>query len=72
MLVTKKNGGICPCFDCRTLNKKIPPVAVNPRPVNNILASIAPGSKYFLTFDLTSAYFQLLLSEEDRKYTAFD
>ena len=72
VLVTKKNGSIRPCLDCRTLNEKIPPVAVNPRPVNDILASIPPGSKYFLTFDLTSAYFQLSLAEEDRKYTAFD
>ena len=72
VLVTKKNGSIRPCLDCRTLNEKIPPVAVNPRPVNDILASIPPGSKYFSTFDLTSAYFQLPLAEEDRKYTAFD
>ena len=72
VLVTKKNGSIRPCLDCRTLNEKIPPVTVNPRPVNDILASIPPGSKYFSTFDLTSAYFQLPLAEEDRKYTAFD
>ena len=72
VLVTKKNGSIRPCLDCRTLNEKIPPVAVNPRPVNDILASIPPGSKYFSTFDLTSAYFQLPLAEEDRKYIAFD
>ena len=55
MLVTKKNGSIRPCLDCRTLNEKIPPVAVNPRPVNDILASVPPGSKYFSTFGLTSA-----------------
>ena len=72
VLVTKKNGSIRPCLDCRTLNGKIPPVAVNPRPVNDILASIPPGSKYFSTFDLTSAYFQLPLAEEDRKYIVFD
>ena len=54
VLVTKKNGSIRPCLDCRTLNEKIHPVAVNLRPVNDILASIPPGSKYFLTFDLTS------------------
>ena len=47
VLVTKKNGSICPCLDCRTLNEKIPPVAVNPRPVNDILASIPPGSSIF-------------------------
>ena len=71
VLVRKSNGSNRLCLDCRSLNENITPIPVNPRPMQDILASITPQAKFYSVFDFTSAYFQIPLAKEDRKYTAF-
>ena len=59
-----------PCTDFRLLNE----LTVNdPVPIPNmqeIIDSMA-GKKFFSQFDLTSAYWAILMDEQSRKYTAF-
>ena len=71
VLVKKPNGTHRICLDSRTLNKHIPDIPLHPRPLNDILGSIAPNSSYHTSLDLTKAYWQIPLAKEDRKYTAF-
>ena len=71
VIVRKPNGCHRMCLDLRNMNKFVPPVPVNPRPIQDILGSIPSGAKYFSVCDFTSAYFQITLKKSDRKYTAF-
>ena len=71
VLIKKKNGSYRPCLDCRSLNKFLFTLPQNPRPANDLLASIPQDSKYFTVCDFTSAYFRLPIHPEDIKYFGF-
>lgn len=69
-LIKKPNGGFRMCVDYRQLNKK---VLMDPFPILNVehIFQSLGKSKYFSTLDLTSAFYQISLSENSKKYTAF-
>ncbi|MEM7421890.1 MAG: reverse transcriptase family protein, partial [Pseudomonadota bacterium] len=70
VIALKKNGKLRLCVDYRKLNavtKK--DVYVIPR-IQDILDSLS-GSKYFISLDLASGYWQIPLAENDREKTAF-
>ncbi|XP_017489445.1 PREDICTED: uncharacterized protein K02A2.6-like, partial [Rhagoletis zephyria] len=70
VLVTKANGESRMCVDYRALNgvtvKKHFPMPV----VEEQLAKLS-GGKFFTTLDMTSGYYQVLIQENCKKYTAF-
>jgi hypothetical protein len=68
--VQEPNGrGLRLCVDYRALNSiTIKNRCTIPR-IENLLAAVA-GSAYFMPFDLTSGYHQILIFEEDRPKTA--
>jgi len=41
-----------------------------PKPEQIFFAKLE-GNRYFSTFDVTNGYWQILMSEEDKVYTAF-
>ena len=59
-----------PCTDFRILNNK---TQNDPTPIPNMQEIIdgMVGKKYFSHFDLTSAYWAILMDENSKKYTAF-
>lgn len=69
-VVKKKNGGIRICLDARQVNKVLIGDAERPPDIGSIMQRYA-GKKYFSTFDVTEGYFQILLNEKSRPYTAF-
>jgi len=70
LVVKKKTGEIRPVIDYRALNK-IVHVEAYPLPrVDEILQSLG-GSVVFSSLDLRSAYHQVELTEDSKKYTAF-
>jgi hypothetical protein len=71
LFVPKPNGkGLRLCVDYRALNAiTIKNRCTIPR-IDDLLDAVS-GSKYFTLLDLTSAYHQILISEEDRPKTAF-
>lgn len=70
VLVTKPSANIRLCFDYRPLNAVIV-VPQYPVPkINQALTSLQ-GKAFFSAFDFPSAYWQIPVAEESRKYTAF-
>jgi hypothetical protein len=72
LFVPKPNGrGLCLCVDYRALNaimiKNRYPI---PR-IDHVSMEAVSGAKFFTSFDLTSGYHQVQISEEDRPKTAF-
>lgn len=70
ILVPKANGEKRLCVDYRALNA----VTVKrqyPMPIVEEQLSKLAGNKYFSTLDMTSGYYQIPLSNESRKFTAF-
>jgi len=70
IVVRKKSGEIRPVIDFRALNK-IVNIESYPIPrVDEILATLG-GCEIFSSLDLKSAFLQVELTEDSRKYTAF-
>ena len=70
VVVKKKDGSIRLCVDYRNLNSKtIRPIY--PIPDTKHLLDSLHGSKYFSAIDLSSAYYQCEVKEEDKEKTAF-
>ena len=69
-LVKKADGGIRLTIDYRKLNKLTVRDAY-PLPRIDVLLYSLKRAKIFSKFDLHSGYFQIVVEEESRKYTAF-
>src|SRR6476619_923832 len=71
MFVPKPNGrGLRLCVDYRALNSITIKNRCTIPEIDDLLDAVS-GSKYFTSLDLTSGYYQILISEEDRPKTAF-
>ena len=70
VIVRKKDGTIRFCIDCRKLNQRTEKDAYPIPRIDDTLHSLA-GSKYFISVDLKSGYWQVELKETDKSKTAF-
>ena len=70
VVVRKKDGNIRLCVDYRNLNA-ITYRPIFPIPETKHLLDNLSGSKYFTSMDLSSAYYQVGMSEKDKEKTAF-
>ena len=70
LVVPKKNGDIGLCLDGRKLNEKLMDDYESPPTVDQILLRCIK-KPFMSSLDLTSSYWQIGLSEESKKYTAF-
>lgn len=70
VLVCKKDGHLRFCVDCRKLNSVTHQDAYPLPHIEESLAALKTA-KYFFTLDLTSGYWQIKVSEEDKEKTAF-
>ena len=68
--IKKKSGDIRLCVDYRGLNS-VTMRPIYPIPETKCLLDNLEGSKLFSTVDLSSAYYQCNVREEDKKKTAF-
>ena len=70
VLVRKKDGTLCFCIDFRRLNTL---TRKDSHPLPRICETLESlvGSAYYLTFNLTSGFWQVPMSEESKQYTAF-
>ena len=69
-VVKKASGDIRICVDARRVNQYTIPDHERTPPMNELLQRFH-GAKYFTSLDLSSAYLQIELHEDSRKYTAF-
>jgi hypothetical protein len=68
-VVRKEGGDIRICVDAWRVNQFTVPDHERTFPINELLQRFH-GDRYFTTLDLSSAYLQIELHEESRKYTA--
>lgn len=69
-VVTKEDGKIRLCLDARKVNQFTIPDHERTPPLQELLQRFN-GARYITSLDLSSAYLQIDLHEESRKYTAF-
>ena len=70
VLVRKKDGGLRFCIDFRHLNSCTKKDAF-PLPRIHDAINALQGSKYYMTVDLVSGFWQTPMVEESKQYTAF-
>lgn len=70
VMVWKKDGGLRICTDFRWLNARTMKDA-HPLPHQADCLAALGGNCFFSTMDLTSGFYNIPMSEEDKKYTAF-
>ena len=70
LVVPKKNGDIRLCLEGRKLNEKLMDDYESPPTVDEILLRCTK-KPFMSSLNLTSSYWQIGLSEENKKYTAF-
>jgi len=71
-LVTKKNGQKRLVIDLREINSLIRPKSVQLPKINDLLPDITSKQPMFLTtIDISSAFWQIRVDKESRKYTLF-
>lgn len=70
VVVIKKDKGVRLCLDARELNKMLIPERESPMLPQEILQKFN-DIKYMSTVDLVSSYWQIALTPDSRKYTAF-
>lgn len=68
--VSKLDGSVRLVLDAREINKIIVPVKTHPENIEELIQRFH-GVKYLTSLDLRSSYWQVQLTEESRKYTAF-
>ena len=71
VLVHKKDGGLCFCIDFRKLNTKTKKDSYPLPCIQETLNSLV-GSRVFLTLDLKSRFWQIMMDEESKQYTTFN
>jgi hypothetical protein len=69
-VVRKPSGDIRICVDARRVNQFTIADHERTPPMNELLQRFH-GAKFFTSIDLSSAYWQIELDEDSRKYTAF-
>ena len=70
VLVHKKNGGLHFCIDFRKLNAKTKKDSHLLPYIQETLNSLV-GARVFSTLDLKSGFWQIMMDEESKQYTAF-
>ena len=70
VLVWKKDGSLCSCFDYRTLNA-VTRKDVYPLPQINDLLDQRDGKRVFTTLDACTGYWQICMQEASHEKTAF-
>lgn len=70
VVVRKRDGNPRICLDARKLNEITIPERNDPPLIDDIMKKFY-GAKYFSTTDFSSAFWQLAIHPDDRKYTAF-
>jgi len=70
VLVWKKNGDLRVCVDYRWLNARTVKDA-HPLPHQADCLAALGGNVFFSAMDLTSGFYNVMMSEEDKKFTAF-
>lgn len=70
VVVSKKNGTIRICVDCRMLSRRTVPDQYTVPQIEDALTNLN-GSKWFSMLDLRSGYHQIPMSEADKEKTAF-
>jgi hypothetical protein len=69
-IVQKENKKIRICVDARRINEYIIPDRERSAPIQELVQKFQ-GAKYMSSLDLSSAFLQVKLHKESRKYTAF-
>ena len=70
VLVHKKDGGLCFCIDFRKLNTKTKKDSYLFPCIQGTFDSLV-GARVFSTLDLKSGFWQIMMDEEYKQYTAF-
>ena len=70
VLVRKKDGGLCFCIDFRKLNAKTKKDSYPLPHIQETLNSLV-GARVFLMLNLKSGFWQIMMDEESKQYTAF-
>ena len=70
VLVHKKDGGLCFCIDFRKLNAKTKTDSYPLLCIQETLNSLV-RARVFLTLDLKSGFWQIMMDEDSKQYTAF-
>ena len=70
VLVQKKDGGLHFCIDFRKLNTKTKKDSYPLPHIQETLNSLV-GARVFLTLDLKSGFWQIMMDEDSKQYTAF-
>ena len=70
VLVWKKDGGLRLCIDFQRLNTQTQKDAFPLFQIHGAI-SVLSGSKYYMTVDLLSGFWQTLMVEPSKQYTAF-
>ena len=70
VLVHKKDRGLCFCIDFRKLNAKTKKDSYLLPHIQETLDSLM-GARVFLTLDLKSGFWQIMIDKESKQYTAF-
>ena len=70
VLVCKKDGGLCFCIDFRKLNAKTKKDSYPLSHIQETLDSLV-GARVFLMFDIKSGFWEIMMDEDSKQYTAF-
>ena len=70
VLVRKKSGALRMCIDYRKLNARTVKDSYSIPKIEDLLLTLN-GAKYFSTFDLCKAYYQVPMTEQASRYSAF-
>jgi hypothetical protein len=69
-IIKKEGGNIRICVDARKVNQFTVPDRERVPPIQELLQK-CNGARYFTSLDLSSAFLQIQLHEDSRRYTAF-
>ena len=69
-VVKKKDGSVRICLDARYINKNMVNDVESPQPIEELIQKFH-GCKILSVIDLRSSYWQIPLTRDSRKYTAF-
>ena len=70
LVVRKKNGSLRICTDSRAIGKHITKLRLPLPSINELIRRLGP-CKVYCVIDLKSAFYQVLLAKDSRKFTAF-